>query len=240
MSLYKSLIKALAENSLQKGEDPKAYAKLAQTGFILAHPVKIAGKDKRPDNGIDYHSTIKFFDKEGDKESHAHEAASKLEMHPPNPKEVGLEPKVLKDRNGNDVYALGLTGKHADKLKQHHEKFGHMGHKEGYKWGAHISVDKATHDKIRKEGHKTAHDAGIEFGHAELRRGPKTLHVYNSGSEKHTKLAASENIVSDLNKSEPDRTSKLDLEKINRLSGEYLKRYLEDNPKIKEFLNKGK
>lgn len=179
MSFLKSLRKALFEKkSLSKGEDPAAYAKLAQTGFILAHPVKIGGKDKRPDNNIAYHSTIKFFDKENDNAEHAHNAASKLEMHPPNPKEVGIEPKVLKDRNGNDVYAIGLHGKHADKLKEHHEKFGHMGHKENYKWGAHVSVDKDTHDKIKDAGYKTAHDAGIEFGHAELRRGPKTLHTY--------------------------------------------------------------
>ena len=67
MGLYKNLRKSLIKNSLQKKEDPEAYKKLAQTGFILAHPVKIAGKNKRPDNGIDYHSTIKFFDKEGKK-----------------------------------------------------------------------------------------------------------------------------------------------------------------------------
>ena len=147
----------------------------------------MVGKDKRPDNGIDYHSTIKFFDKEGDSPEHAHEAASKLEHQHIDPKKVGLEPKVLKDRNGNDVYALGLTGHHADKLKEQHEKFGHMGHPENYRWGAHISVPKAVHDEIKAKGHKTAHEAGIEFGPAELRRGPKILHTY------HPKMKKSEN-----------------------------------------------
>lgn len=179
MSLVRELRKALIENSLSKGEDPEAYKKLAQTGFILAHPVKINGKDKRDDNGISYHSTIKFFDKEGDSEDEAHKAASQLDHQHIDPKKVGISTKVLKDRNGNDVYAIGLHGKHADKLKEHHEKFGHMGHKENYKWGAHISVPKAVHDEIKSKGHKTAHDAGIEFGHAELRRGPKTLQTYH-------------------------------------------------------------
>jgi len=178
MSMYKSLLKALKEPSLVKAENPEAYKKLASTGFLLAHPVKIKGQDKRHDNGIGYHASIKFFDKDTDKEHDAHKAASKLEMHPPNPKEVGIEPKVLKDRNGNDVYALGLTGKHADKMKEHHEKLGHMGHKENYKWGAHISVPKSVHDEVKEKGHKTAHDAGIEFGHAELKRGPKILQTY--------------------------------------------------------------
>lgn len=210
MSLARHLRKALLEKvTLSKGEDPEAYKKLASTGFILAHPVKINGKDKRPDNNIDYHASIKFFDKEDDKEEHAHEAASKLDHQHIDPKKVGIEPKVLKDRNGNDVYAIGLNGKHADKLKEHHEKFGHMGHKENYKWGAHVSVDKATHDKIKDAGHKTAHDAGIEFGHPELRRGPKTLQTY------HPKMKKSEEVEEikhptnlNLDKGEKDITEK--------------------------------
>lgn len=197
MSMYKSLLAALKEASLQKAEDPEAYKKLASTGFLLAHPVKIKGKDKREDNGVGYHASIKFFDKDTDKESDAHKTASKLEMHPPNPKEVGIEPKVLKDRNGNDVYALGLTGKHADKMKEHHGKFGHMGHKENYKWDAHISVPKAIHDEVKEKGHKTAHEAGIEFGPAELKRGPKTLQTYKP------KLGKSEELVEVDTKEEP-------------------------------------
>lgn len=187
MNLVKHLRKALLENnSLKKKENPEAYAKLASTGFILAHPVKIGGKDKRHDNNIPYHSTIKFFDKEGDNENQAHEEASKIDHQYIDPKKVNIHPKVLKDRNGNDVYAIGLHGPHADKLKEHHDKFGHMGHKENYKWGAHISVPKSVHDEIKSKDHKTAHDAGIEFGNAELRRGPKTLHSYTPKEIKKT------------------------------------------------------
>ena len=184
MSLYKSLRAAIELNTLRKDEDPEAYKKLASTGFILAHPVKIKGHDKRNDNGIDYHSTIKFFDKENDDTDKAHELASKLDHQHIDPKKVGIEPKVLKDRNGNDVYALGLTGDHADKIKEHHDKFSHMGHPEKYKWGAHISVPKSVHDEIKAAGHKNAHDAGIEFGHPVLKRGPKTIQTYTPKVQK--------------------------------------------------------
>jgi hypothetical protein len=185
MGLSRHLIAALREMSpLNKAEDPAAYAKLASTGFILAHPVKIKGHDKRSDNNIPYHSTIKFFDKEGDSREDAHKTASSLDHQHIDPKKVGISTDKLKDRNGNDVYAVKLHGPHADKLKEHHEKFGHMGHPENYKWGAHISVPKAVHDEIKSKGHKTAHEAGIEFGNAELRRGPETLHTYEPKMEK--------------------------------------------------------
>lgn len=185
MSLNKHLRKALIDlNSLSKAEDPKAYAKLASTGFILAHPVKIKGQEKRHDNDIPYHATIKFFDKESDNEKEAHEAASKLDHQHIDPKKVGIKTKVLKDRNGNDVYAISLHGHHADKIKEHHNKLSRMGHKENYEWGAHISVPKSVHDEIKSKGHKTAHEAGIKFGHAELRRGKKTLYSYGPKIEK--------------------------------------------------------
>jgi 8-oxo-dGTP pyrophosphatase MutT (NUDIX family) len=185
MSLSHHLQKALVENnSLKKAEDPEAYKKLASTGFLLAHPVKIKGQSHRPDNGIGYHSSIKFFDKEGDSESAAHKTASSLDHQHIDPKKVKIEPKVLKDLNGNDVYAIGMKGPHADKMKEHHEKFGHMGHPETYKWGAHVSVPKSVHDEIKSKGHKTAHEAGMEFGHPELKRGPKVLQTYRPKMDK--------------------------------------------------------
>jgi 8-oxo-dGTP pyrophosphatase MutT (NUDIX family) len=185
MSLSHHLQKALVENnSLKKAEDPEAYKKLASTGFLLAHPVKIKGQSHRPDNGIGYHSSIKFFDKEGDSESAAHKTASSLDHQHIDPKKVKIEPKVLKDLNGNDVYAIGMKGPHADKMKEHHEKFGHMGHPETYKWGAHVSVPKSVHDEIKSKGHKTAHEAGMEFGHPELKRGPRVLQTYRPKMDK--------------------------------------------------------
>lgn len=184
MSLLKHLRKALIEeNTLHKGEDPEAYRKLASTGFILAHPVKIKGQDKRADNGINYHSTVKFFDKENDDHDEAHKTASGLDLTPPDPKETHIKTDVLKDRNGNDVYAVKLHGKHADRLKENHKKFSHLGHPENYDWNAHISVPKAVHDEIKAKGHKTAHEAGIEFGPAQLKRGPKVIHTYHPKGE---------------------------------------------------------
>jgi len=179
MSLLKHLRKALTEEySLKKAEDPVAYAKTASTGFILAHPVKINGESHRKDNGIDYHSTVKFFDKEKDNHDDAHKTASQLDLTPPDPKETHIGTNVIKDRMGNDVYAITLHGKHADKLKENHKKFDHMGHKENYDWNAHISVPKAVHDEIKASGHKTAHEAGIEFGPAQLKRGKEVIHTY--------------------------------------------------------------
>jgi hypothetical protein len=185
MSFVKELRKALIENnSLAKAENPQAYAKLAREGLLLGHPVKIKGHEKRTDNGIPYHTSIKFFNKESDKPEHAHEAASKLHMEVPNPKEVGIEPTKIKSREGDDIYAIKLHGPHADKLKEHHKKFSHLGHNENYDYHPHISVSKETHDEIKAKGHKTAHDAGIEFGPAELKRGPKTLETYHPKMKK--------------------------------------------------------
>jgi len=185
MSLTKHLRKALSDlNSLQKKEDPEAYKKLAQEGLLLGHPVKIKGHEKRSDNQIPYHASIKFFNKENDKPEDAHETASKLDHQTIDPKKVGIEPTKIKSREGADIYALKLHGPHADKLKEHHSKFSHLGHKENYEFHPHISVSKETHDEIKSKGHKTAHDAGIEFGPAELRRGPKTLQTYHPKIEK--------------------------------------------------------
>jgi hypothetical protein len=135
MSFTKALLKALQEqNSLTKVENPQAYKKLADTGLLLGHPVKIKGHDKRSDNGIKYHATIKFFNKESDNPKDAHETASKLKIHAPDPKEVKIEPTKIKSREGDDIYAIKLHGQHAEKLKEHHDKFSHMGHKENYEF----------------------------------------------------------------------------------------------------------
>lgn len=184
MGLDRHLRKALIEDSLKKKEDPEAYAKLAREGLLLGHPVKIKGQEKRTDNGIPHHTSIKFFNKESDKPEHAHETASKLDHQTIDPKKVGIEPGKIKSRAGEDIYVIKLHGPHAEKLKEHHNKFSHMGHKENYEYHPHISVSKETHDEIKAAGHKTAHDAGIEFGHAELKRGPHTIHSYGPKVEK--------------------------------------------------------
>ena len=178
MSLRKSLTAVLKENNLAKAENPKDYAKLANEGLLLGYPVKINGSHHRPDNGIKYHSTIKFFNREKDDPKDVHKIASKMGPHKPHPEEVGITPDKIKSRAGGDIYVIKLHGHHADQIKERHKQFGHMGHKENYEFHPHISVDKETHDRIKASGAKTAHEAGIEFGHPELKHGPKTLHSY--------------------------------------------------------------
>lgn len=165
-------------STLNKGEDPAGYAKLANEGIMVGYPVKINGVDKRADNGIHYHSTVKFFDPLKDHPHAIHEIAQHLPLNPPDAKNTQIEPGQFKDRLGNDVYVIKMKGNSADKLKEHNGKFAHLGYPTNYEYTPHVSVDKAMHDKIKASGAKTAHEAGIEFGHAELKHGPKTLKVY--------------------------------------------------------------
>jgi len=179
MSLYKSLKKTLVENSpLSKAENPQAYKALAMTGFILAYPLTINGKDRREDNNIPYHATVRFFDKENDSVDNVHKIAKDFEPHIPNPKEMKITPSVLKDRLGNDVYSLTLSGPDADEMKARHEKLSVLGFEDEYEWKAHISIPKALYDEIKSNSYKTAADANIEFAYPELRRGPHTLYTY--------------------------------------------------------------
>ena len=170
---------AKMSNKLHKGEDPAGYAKLANEGILLGYPVSIAGQKNRPDNGVGYHSSIKFFDPAKDHPHAIHNLAQHLPLNPPDAKNTQIEPGQFKDRLGNDVFVLKLKGNSADKIKEHNGKFAHMGFPANYEYTPHISVDKALHDKIKASGAKTAHEAGIEFGPAELKKGPKTLKTYH-------------------------------------------------------------
>ncbi len=205
---------------LKKAEDPKGYAKLANEGILLGYPVKINGQHARPDNGIHYHSSVKFFDPAKDHPHVIHGIARHLPLNPPDAKNTQIEPGQFKDRLGNDVYVLKMKGNSADKIAEHNAKFSHMGFPTNYQYTPHISVDKATWDKIKASGAKTAHEAGIEFGHAELKKGPKTLKTYAH------KPDSAEPAVPD----HGDMTSKLSIAKA--LSGDVRRRYLEDNQDI--------
>lgn len=193
---------------LLKAEDPEAYKKLAEKGIMVGFPVKVRGKTHRADNGIGYHSTVKFFNPDKDTPEAIHDVARKLSLHPPDPKETRIEPSVFKDRMGNDVYVLKLHGSHADSIKEHHKKFSHLGYPATYEYQPHVSVDKKTWDEIVESKAQTAHEAGIEFGHAELKQGHNTLATYKPAHQeqpgqapklapnvaKPTKLAASEDL----------------------------------------------
>jgi hypothetical protein len=194
-------------------ENPQQYAKLANEGILLGYPVKIAGQHARPDNGVHYHSSIKFFDPAKDHPHAIHSLAQHLPLNPPDAKNTQIEPGQFKDRMGNDVFVLKLKGNSADKIKEHNGKFAHMGFPANYEYTPHISVDKALHDKIKASGAKTAHEAGIEFGPAELKKGPKTLRTY------HHKPDTTESVAPDAG----DFTSKVDVPKADPLEKGALK-----------------
>src|ERR1700722_20282587 len=164
---------------LHKAENPSQYAKLANEGILLGYPVKIGKQSHRPDNNIQYHSSIKFFDPAKDHIHSVHDIAKHLSLNPPDAKNTQIEPGQFKDRLGNDVFVIKLRGNSAEKIKEHNGKFANMGFPQNFVYEPHVSVDKATHDKIKASGAKTAHEAGISVGHAELKRGPKTIKTYS-------------------------------------------------------------
>jgi hypothetical protein len=164
---------------LKKNEDADGYAERANKGLMLAHPVKINGQSHRPDNGVEYHSTIKEFNRDKDHPHAVHQLAQHLPLNSPDAKNTQIEPSELKGRDGSTVYILKLKGNSAEKMKEHNAKFSHMGHPQSYEYQAHISVPKDIHEKIKSSGAKTAHEAGISFGDAQLKQGPKTLKTYH-------------------------------------------------------------
>jgi hypothetical protein len=85
----------------------------------------------------------------------------------------------LTGQGGYTVYALELHGPHANETKAHNARFKHMGYEVPYEFKSHVSVDKDTWDHIKNSGHKTAHEAGITFDHAELRQGENILARYH-------------------------------------------------------------
>jgi hypothetical protein len=172
---------------LLKAENPEAYKKLAEKGIMVGHPVTIGGQDKRGDIGIHYHTTVKFFNPEKDAPEAIHNVAKQLNFIPPDSKKTRIEPGVFKDRLGNDVYVIKLHGEHADQIKGHNKKFDHMGYPSTYEFHPHISVEKAMWEKIVASKAQTAHEAGIEFGPAQLRQGSEVLATY-----KHNPIAQPE------------------------------------------------
>ena len=171
----------LCEKHLHKAEDSDVsqYTKLANSGMMLAYPVKVNGKDKRPDNNVIYHSTIKLFDPAKDHAHKAHEIAQHLPLNPPDAKDIEIEPVTLQGRTGYTMHALKLKGPHTEKMKEHNSKFTGMGFPQNQVFEPHITVDKDLWEHVSKNKIKTAHEAGISFGHAELRQGPNALKTYH-------------------------------------------------------------
>jgi hypothetical protein len=159
--------------------DLNQYTKLANEGMMLVYPVKVNGKDRRPDNNIIYHSTIKLLDPTKDHAHKVHELAQHLPFNPPDARDVEIEPATLQGRTGYTMHVLKLKGPHMDKMKEHNGKFAHMGFQNNHQFEPHITVDKELWDHISKNNIKNAHEAGIEFGPAQLRKGPNILKVYH-------------------------------------------------------------
>lgn len=229
--------------TLKKAEDPKAYAKMANEGMMLAYPVKINGKTHRPDTNTHYHSTIKVFNTEKDHPHTIHNLARNLPLNPPDAKNTQIEPGQFKGQNGVDHYVLKLKGNSAEKLQEHNGKFAHMGDPQPYNFQAHVTVDKPTWDQVKASGAKTAHEAGLHFGNAELKRGPKTLKTYHHAPDttepvvpdagdftSSVKVAKSEHGIKSLIKSDHS------LHKFGKalaLTGDAFKNYVEDTNLLK-------
>jgi hypothetical protein len=197
-------MKNIHPSYLQKNEDLAMYRKMAAEGADLMHTVSVKGRTHRPDINIPYHTTIKLFNPEKDSPKQIHEVASKLNMTPPNPANVGIEPATLKGRNGNTMHVLKLHGPHAEEIKEHHKKFAHMGHPEKYEFHPHITVDEALYNHAIHSGAKTAADLGITFGNAELHHKDKVVASYKP---KAAGQPGQETPADDkLNKSQPSHT----------------------------------
>lgn len=185
-------------------ENPAAYADAANKGLLLGYPVKIQGQGARPDNGIEYHCTIKYFDRDKACAAKINNLAKHLPLNPPDPKTTTVKFEQYLDRNGYDVYVISLFGNSCEKLKEMNGKFaGISGFNDEKPCNPHVSVDKATWDKVKSQNPQTAEQAGIQFGSASLFAGQKILNVY------HHKPDSAEPMVPD----EGDMTAKIDITK---------------------------
>src|SRR5581483_590951 len=224
---------------LVKAENPEAYKKIAEKGLMLAYPATIRGKTHRPDIGMRYHTTIKMFDSDKETPESVSGHVEKLDYPSIDPRKVRVSPAVLKDRFGNDTYAIKLQGEHESHIQENRKKlqqFGYPGHKIDHP--SHITVDKKTFDEVFAKKPTTAHEAGITWGPAELRAGHKVLDIYHSKEESHEKLAASEkhldtSSIRTLIIITPELQPHM---KALALDDKILKNYVEDHPVLAKSL----
>jgi hypothetical protein len=187
-----------------------------------------------------------LFDTKNDAKEEAHEVAKKLPLNPPNPKQVAVKMETMKGRSGYNIYNINLYGPECKKIEQLFNQFAHMGFKNGYKFQAHITVDKALWDELKGQDNKTAFEVGIEFLPAELRMGDKLIASYKPARpaewgrdyEKQSELKASENL--DLKSMQDALMLSVDLQekhsKALSFSADIFKSYIQDNPELKEQL----
>lgn len=232
--------------SAQDKKDAQTYKALASKGMDLMFPVRLRGKSHRPDINTMYHVTIMLFNVEKDTKEEAHDIAKRLPLNPPDPKKVTIKMGTMEGRTGYNLYNIDLMGPENKRIEGLYNEFSSMGYHSGYKFQAHITVDKATWDEFKKEDGKTAFEAGIEFLPAELRRGDKLLASYKPtiptdwGKEypAEDKLAASErwDIVRDTIFTNPVLYT--EHVKATMLDEYVLQRYVEDNPGLMETILK--
>lgn len=181
-------------STAQDKKDAQTYKKLATEGMDLMWPVKLKGKANRPDIGIAYHVTIMLFDVKNDTPEEAHKIASKLDLHTPDAKELKVDLATMKGRTGYNLYNINLNGPETKRIEELYREFSSMGYHNGYKFQAHITVDKDTWDEFKSDNGKTAEEAGIEFLPAQLRQGDEVVEDYGglNKSEKDTDIRKNE------------------------------------------------
>lgn len=230
--------------SEQDKKHAEEYKKCAQSGMDLLFPVRIKGQTHRSDINWPYHVTIMLFDTEKDSVEDAHEVAKKLALNPPDPKKVTIKLGTMEGRTGYKIYNLDLMGPENDRIKSLYEEFSHLGFKNGYKFQAHISVDKQTWEDMKAGDGKTAFELGIEFLPAELRVGEKLAASYKPeiptdfGREypAEDKLRASENLDLEILKETAFYIDALRYSLAVSLPSNLFKNWLEDNKELKTKL----
>jgi len=169
---------------MSKSEDSETYRKMAESGMDLLFPTSIRGKEFMSDTGIVYHITIKLFEPKTDDPKKIDEIASKLELIPPSLEDTSLEFSTIKGRNGNTMYVIELHGPTADRIIQYHQEFKDIGNPMSREFQPHVTIEKPLWDELKGSGAKTAKEAGLKFGPAELRQGNRILYSYRPKSEK--------------------------------------------------------
>lgn len=223
-------------------KDAQTYKSFAEKGMDLMFLVRINGRATRPDIQLPYHVTIMLFDPKKDSKEEAHEIASKLSLNPPNPKNTLIEFGTMEGRTGYTIYNVNLMGPENERIEELYKKFSKMGFHNGYKFQAHISIDKDTWDDLKAKNPKNAFEAGIEFLPAELRQGDKILANYKIDSPTdwgkeypaEDKLAASENLAISVLKESAFYVTELFGSPVISLPDNTFKNWLQDNPEMKK------
>jgi hypothetical protein len=170
------------DEEIKKSENVSEVDKVSK-GIMLYYPVTIMGDTLRPDNQKIYHATIKQFDYDKVDLKPLKALASSTHFKLPDPKSIQIIPSIIQDRFGEDTYVLELRGEGAHCISEAHEKFFHFNASHPVHFEPHITLDKATWQKIMLSGHRTAWDACIMFKPVELRDGDKVICSYDKKTD---------------------------------------------------------